>query len=179
MAATLVFAMVACGEKENTPSESSNPGTNPETENPIKAGKFTSGSITIAGETVNNVFGMDFNNDGKLEFRISGEVPYVYLSYDYDSQNNIVNKAEQWDYIEIFGAGVPINETCLFQGYGDGSFDNFSNLPGEFYIGLRIKLTDGMHYAWAKVLKGDDQLTWSECFYNSKPDTEIKTGQKI
>lgn len=182
MAVMLTLAFAACGEKENNDNNvnnpATNPGTNPGTENLIKAGKFTTGKIIINDEIRENVFGIDFDNDGYLEFGIYGDAPYIYIAYDYASHNNIVNKAEQWDYMDILDAGVTIDETCHFDGQGDAAFDNFDNLPGVFYIGLRFTRNDGMHYAWAKVLKENNQLNWEETFYNSKPSAAIKTGQK-
>ncbi|MBQ1408596.1 MAG: hypothetical protein IIY87_02425 [Bacteroidales bacterium] len=179
MTALLVFAMAACGEKENNISiEPDVDGGTVTPTNPIKVGRIGNGPITINGETTNDVYGVDFNNDGTLEFRIGGDYPYYYIAYDYMSQCNIVNIAEQWDYIQPLKFGDTICDYSRFEGQGDASFSDPESLPTEFYVGCRVAIDNKIHYGWIKVEKTGDNLNWKECAYNSNPSKGIKAGQK-
>ena len=178
IASMLVFSMAACGDKEEiTPNDNNNP-TTPETpESTIKTGRLTNGNITINGEQRSNAFGIDFDNDGELEFSIGGEETFVYFAYDYQSQNNIVNIEEQWDYIEPLASNTVINEQSRFEGQGDAYFSDQQSLPEHFYIGFRIKKADGFHYGWLSAQCTAGVIQWGSCAYNTKPNTEIKAGE--
>lgn len=179
MATMLVFAMAACGEKENNkPIEDNVDGGNVDVTNPIKVGRIGNGPITINGETLNNVYGVDFNNDGTLEFRIGGEYPFYYIAYDFLSQCNIVNIADQWDYIQLLKYGDTICDYSRFEGQGDASFKDPESLPTDFYIGCRVAIDNKIHYGWIKVENTGQNLNWKECAYNSNPSEGIKAGLK-
>lgn len=181
IAAVLIFAMAACGEKENeTPATNNNNNnpSNPDTPtNTIKTGKLRNGNITINGETY-NAYGADFNDDGKLEFRINGENPYYYIDYDFVSQNNIVNVEEQWDYIKPLEYGATIDATSRFEGQGDASFSDPQQLPSNFYIGCRVAIGNQIYYGWISVTFNGSEIQWGECAYNSKAGEAIFAGQK-
>lgn len=169
--AGMAIAMTSCGKPDTEPDTDS--GASAET---LRSGKIGNGSITINGETANNVFGVDFDNDGVLEFRIGGDgTDYVYLSYDYASGNNIVNKADQWDYIEPLGREVTIDGTSRFEGQGDAMFDDMATLPNLFFIGCRIVKADGTHYGWIKAHYVNGRVEWGECVYRSTPGVAITT----
>ena len=170
MAAAVMVGMIACGDKTEGEEPDVNTGATAET---LKAGTLGNGSITIGGETINNVYGADFNNDGILEFRISND----YLSYDYASGNNIVNKASQWDYIDPLGTEVVIDANSRFEGQGDAMFEDLTALPGLFFIGCRINLSDGVHYGWIKAHYTNGQLEYGECVYRTTSNVSITTGK--
>ena len=187
VAAMLVFAMAACGDKEDdtpTNTTTTNPGTNPGTDpgnSSIKMGSIiNNGSITIAGYTFTNVSGVDFDNDGVLEFRIAGDDQYPYIDYNWtEGGNNIVNIEDQWDVILPLGNGASIGESSRFEGQGDASFGYIlDTLPQSFYIGCRIKKDSTVHYGWVNVHSSSGQLSWGECAYNTTPNAEIRAGQK-
>ena len=170
LAAALVFGMTACGDKTGGDEPDVNTGATAET---LKAGTLGYGSITIGGETIDNVFGADFNNDGVLEFRISND----YLAYDYASGNNIVNKTSQWDYIDPLGTEVVIDANSRFEGQGDAMFEDLTTLPSLFFIGCRINLSDGVHYGWIKAHYTGGQIEYGECVYRTTPNVSITTGK--
>ena len=170
-AVALVFSMTACGDKENDNGNTDvNTGSTAET---LKRGTVGNGSITIGGYTYDNANGVDFNNDGVLEFKIDDE----YISYNWtEGGNNIVNQANQWDYIEPIGTNVTIDANSRFEGQGDATFENSAALPELFFVGCRFVLSDGIHYGWIKMKKVDGQLKWDECVYRTTPGVSITTG---
>ncbi|MBP5645532.1 MAG: hypothetical protein J6W95_06350 [Bacteroidales bacterium] len=172
----MTLGMAACGDKENTTDNQADANSGA-TDSTLKAGTIGNGSITIAGSTADNVFGADFNNDGILEFRISGEGEYVYLAYDYAGGNNIVNVADQWDYIDPLGTEVVIDANSRFEGQGDAMFENVSALPSLFFVGCRFYLADGVHYGWIKAHQVDGNIEWGECVYRTTPGASITTGK--
>lgn len=170
MAAALVLSMTACGDKENGNTDTNSGAT----DSTLKAGRIGVGSINIAGYNETDVYGADFDNDGVLEFKISGE----YISYNWtEGGNNIVNKADQWDYIEPLGTEMVIGPDSHFDGLGDAMFEETATLPALFFVGCRIKLADGIHYGWIKVRPVDGGLEWSECVYRTTPEATITTGK--
>ena len=181
-AAAVVLSMTACSEKEtNDPEEGgSNNGNNGTPASTIKSGKIGHGTITIAGYT-EETYGVDFNNDGTLEFKL-GVGGNGYVAYNWtEGGNNIVNKADQWDYIEPLAANVTVGASSRFEGQGDAMFEDMNALPATFYIGCRFKLDDGVHYGWVKASRQDGRevsVQWDKCAYNSKPGEAIPTGKE-
>ena len=59
----------------------------------IANGRIGNGNINIAGTEWTNVYGIDFNNDGVLEFRLSdfsgatGTQTNAYISYNWNGNN--------------------------------------------------------------------------------------------
>lgn len=146
----------------------------------VTQGAVRNGNITIYGSSYTDVYGLDFNNDGTLEFKITdyGDVANAYLSYDWsEGGNNIVASDAGWDYIATLAEGTTINASSNFAGYGDGFFAEASSLTGTFYVGLRFRLADGVHFGWAKVNASQGSLSWNECYYNASPNAPINAGQ--
>lgn len=155
----------------------------------ITQGRIGTGSITIAGSTTTDVYGLDFDNDGtNLEFRIadfpgSPNLTNGYLTYNWtDGGNNIVNETGVWDYMAILASGVTVGSTSEFEGQGDGAFNTTNLTAGVHYMGFRILLSDGVHYGWAEYTvaeNGDDfDLTWTKCYYNATVGEAITTGDE-
>lgn len=167
-AAALLLSFVACGDKETDEPDTTS-GATSET---LKAGTIGNGTITIAGYT-ENAYGVDFDKDGVLEFKISGE----YIAYNWtEGGNNIVNKANQWDYIEPIGTSIVIDANSRFEGQGDAMFEDITSLPELFFIGCRFMLSDGIHYGWIKMKKVNGELEWGEAVYRTTPGVSITTG---
>lgn len=155
----------------------------------VTAGRVGDGNITVYGMTYTNVFGLDFDNDGELEFKISdfSGSPTIYngaFEYDYeDGGSNILADEGQWDYVGVLDAGVTVSSASadLFAGYGDAYFNTENIVTGTRYLGFRIKLSDGVHYGWAEYTmtqEGDDyRATFNSCYYNATVGESIVTGE--
>ena len=154
----------------------------------ITQGRIGTGDITISGTDWPDVYGLDFDNDGTLEFRIQDfdggswdpTITNGYLSYNWtDGGNNI---AAATDYAELIGAGVTINSSTEFGGAGDATIESTSLAAGTYYMGFRISLSDGVHYGWAECTvaeNGDDyDITWTKCYYNATVGEAITTGDE-
>ena len=154
----------------------------------ITEGRIGTGDITIWGVTYNDAYGLDFDNDGVLEFRISdfSGYPTIYnggFGYEYEEDgSNIMADESQWDYVGVLEAGVTVGPSSAeqFRGYGDGYFDYENIELGTHYLGFRIKLSDGVHYGWAEytmAYAGDDYIaTFNRCYYNATVGESIETG---
>ena len=154
----------------------------------VTQGRVGTGDITIYGTDWTDVYGLDFDNDGTLEIRISDfeSTPTIYngaFSYGYeDDGTNILADENVWDYVGVLDAGVTVGaaSASLFAGYGDAYFDGTSITLGTHYLGLRIKLADGLHYGWAEFTmtqEGDDyRATFNSCYYNATVGADIVTG---
>ena len=154
----------------------------------ITQGRIGNGDITIYGTEWNDVYGLDIDNDGILEIRISDfeSTPTIYngaFSYDYeDNGTNILADENMWDYVAVLDAGVTVGagNSSLFAGYGDAYFDGSNISVGTHYLAFRIKLDDGLHYAWAEYTmteeSGNYRATFNACYYNATVGADIVTG---
>lgn len=153
----------------------------------IANGRIGNGNINIAGTEWTDVYGIDFNNDGILEFRLSdyesaGLYTNAYISYNWtEGGNNIIADPEVWDYAGILSANDVIDEHGNFAGYGDATFDDLLNAPSVIYVGFRILLSDGVHYGWASAnvypSANNVDVQWTACAYNTVPGAAIAAGQ--
>lgn len=156
----------------------------------IVNGRIGTGDITIAGVDWTDAYGIDFNNDGTLEFRISdfegidGNWANAYISYDWtEGGNNVVADPEMWDYVALLNSGDVIDANGNFAGYGDATFEDLTTAPERIFLGFRIQLADGVHYGWAEAtvtasaISTDITLTWVACAYNTTPGAAIAAGQ--
>ena len=136
--------------------------------------------IDWEGNTHENSYGLDFNNDGILEFEIhDGTYAMDGLNYPGGGEtNNVMADPEMWDFYATLSENDNIGPDGAWTGYGDAMLSYEGNIPPSFYVGFRIKYEDGMHYGWAKVSFANNTATWIECYYNATPNTAIKAGQK-
>ena len=156
----------------------------------VRQGRVGNGNITIYGTQWNDVYGLDFDNDGVLEIRIRDfdGSPTIYngeFGYDYeDGGTNILAYANMWDYVGVLGEGVTVgaSSASLFAGYGDAYFDGSNISTGVHYLGFRIKLSDGIHYGYAKYTMtqegGNYRATFNNCYYNATVGASIVTGEE-
>ncbi len=153
----------------------------------IANGRIGTGNITIAGTEWTNVYGIDFNNDGILEFRLSdfsgveGNQVNAYISYNWtEGGNNVVSDPEVWDYAAVLAAGQVVDANSTFGGYGDATFQDLTNVPERIFVGFRILLSDGVHYGWAEAVvstsASDIVLNWVACAYNTTPNAPVTIG---
>ena len=181
----LLFAMVGCGEKESEQSAGNQGGSPTPVQSVIVQG-------TIA--TIDDVHGIDLDNDGAIDFRI-GDSYYpanIYdgnlaFNYEVDGRNIVVKGTfveGGWDIIKSLQENDIINAESNFSSEGDASIDNIDLVPATRYAGLRIKKDDGLHYGWAKAEitavegePGQYRAEWTECCYNAAAGTSIAAGQ--
>lgn len=153
----------------------------------IANGRIGNGNITIAGTEWTDVYGIDFNNDGILEFRLSdfsgieGNQVNAYISYNWtEGGNNVVSDPEVWDYAAVLASGQVVDANSTFGGYGDATFQDLTTVPERIFVGFRILLADGVHYGWAEAVvstsAADIVLNWVACSYNTTPNAPVTIG---
>lgn len=150
----------------------------------ITQGTIGNGTFVDYSGISNQAYGIDFNNDGNLEFRIrdfASDVNYGNCMLDYvysENGNNIVADAEIWDYMGTLQQGTVIGPGSNFAGYGDAYFNTYEQIPASFYVGFRIALGNNIHYGWALVNFSNNNATWVKCYYNATPNAPINAGQE-
>jgi len=142
-------------------------------------------------------YGLDFNNDGTLEFALKSaetETPSTNCAIQWtwsENGNNVVTAGTLdsggWDEVSPIQAGNAIGANSNWGGEGDAYIVNYYGdvmLPvnQDCYLGFKIKLGTNVHYGWAKVkLTGNASAgynaTWSQIAYNTTPNASINAGQ--
>ncbi len=194
-AAMLLFS--SCEEKETAPVDTTSgvtrPADEPDTtsgstrpaddepdtttgstrpaEGSIAEGRIGIGSFTVDGQTVQNVYGIDFNRDGILEYRIVDNG--LSLTYDTAENNVVVTASGELSMLQKHSA---INATLNYGGNGSTPLPALSSLPEKSYVGCCLMMSDGIHYGWIKVKYDDGELEWDECAYNTTPGAQITAG---
>ncbi len=134
--------------------------------------------------------GLDFNNDGTVEFSISsgnGTNDYI-IYYDINTDNNVwtIGNLEtgSWDLPSNLALGTEIGSTANWEAQGDASMIDWqtssSVIPTntDCYIGLKFLLGANTHYGWAKVRTADGEtFDWLQIAYESTPNTSINAGE--
>lgn len=160
----------------------------------IVTGTVGNGNYTDWNNQTSQAFGLDFNNDGNLEFKISnsGENTNCYIEYNSSSPiNNIWASGtvdENWDIPKNLTINTQIGTSGNWVGMGDCSMTNWSDGSPVFsvgttsYMGFRFKLGSNTHYGWAKVvITGNSTtgytVTFQQIAYESTPNTSIGAGQ--
>lgn len=176
VAVMLIGSMAACGDKDNDNDDAPDTVSGATThEEDMAKGRIGTGTfIDYNGATVSNAYGIDFNKDGQLEFRISDDRKYVSYVWS-ENGNNIANAENQWDIIEPMAKGASVYSGCRWEGQGDAMLPD--NLPEKFYVGFRIRLGDTIHYGWAKVEYENGTLEWDKCAYNTVPSITAFCGE--
>jgi len=194
-AAMMLFA--GCEEKEEAPTNTNGgvtrPADEPDTtsgstrpsddepdtttgstrpaEGAIAEGRIGIGSFTADGQTVQNVYGIDFNRDGVLEYRIVDNG--LALTYDNIENNVVVTASGELSMLQKHSA---INSTLNYGGNGNTSLPALYTLPEKSYVACCLTMSDGIHYGWIKVKYDDGELEWDECAYNTVPGATITAG---
>ena len=189
-AALVLLTTTGCQKDETTNGNATTNNANGGTSSSIAQAVIGTGSFGA----FNDVPGMDFNGDGVLEYRIMDEEfsgsTLRFDEMDAEQGTNVVTVAEAGaggqylhDHIVNLAANAVIGPNMDPNGYyglGDAYF--FEPTVGTWYVGLRVKLSDGIHYGWAKVnmTKVDEffNANWVEAYYNKTAGATIKAGQK-
>lgn len=160
----------------------------------IVVGTVGNGSFTGWDNVTSPAFGLDFNNDGNLEFKISnsGESINCYIEYNSSSPTNNIwangTADENWDIPKNLTINTQIGNSGNWIGQGDCSLINWSDDSPVFsvgtisYMGFRFKIGTNTHYGWAKVLITGNSTTgytatFQQIAYESTPNTPIGAGQ--
>lgn len=142
-------------------------------------------------------FGLDFNNDGILEFKLSNigfDIENINCYIEYNPTNPITNiwaagtADENWDIPKNLAFNTQVGASGNWIGMGDCSMTNWSDDSPVFavgttaYMGFRFKIGANTHYGWAKVIiSGTAALGYTTVFqqiaYESTPNTPIAAGQ--
>lgn len=133
-------------------------------------------------------YGLDFNNDGNLEFRIystsdayDDELTNCVVTFNYSSGNNIWT-GSTWDAMQSLTYNTSIGSNGNWASEGDAflvdGYDGTPYIPlnQDCYIGFLIKINGNTHYGWAKVRMTGTTATWLQCAYESTPNTAINAG---
>ena len=144
------------------------------TQGTIGTGTF----IDYAGTSMPNTYGIDFNNDGQVEFKISSGISTNdYITYAWtNGGNNVCSSSMGWDYAAALPQGTTIGPSSSWEGQGD-CMVNETN-PSSYYIGFRVRYNDGVHYGWALVNVTASSITWVKAFYQATPNTAITSGDE-
>lgn len=160
----------------------------------IVIGTVGNGNYTNWENQTSPSFGLDFNNDGNLEFKItnSGDNTNCYIEYNSSSPTNNIwasgNADENWDIPKNLTLNTQIGSSGNWIGMGDCSMLNWSDESPVFslgttsYMGFRFKLGSNTHYGWAKVvITGNSTTGYTATFqqiaYETTPNTPIGAGQ--
>lgn len=139
-------------------------------------------------------YGLDFNNDGVLEFKLSdaGADVNCYIEYNMTNQvNNIWSNGtsdDGWDLPKNLTVNTQIGSNGNWIGQGDCSLISWSDGTTVFtvgatsYMGFRFKIGNNTHYGWAKVkITGSSSIGYTATFeqiaYESTPNTSINVAQ--
>lgn len=163
----------------------------------IVVGTVGQGSFTDWSGTTSSRFGLDFNNDGVLEFVLkeaeaSVSASQCALEWSYsDNGNNVWTSGNLdeggWDEVLAISANTDISSAGNWEGQGDAFLVNYYDevlvpVNQDFYVGFRVKVNNSVHYGWARVkLTGNAgsgySADWQQIAYNSAPNAPIAAGQ--
>ena len=144
----------------------------------IRAGSIGYGTFTDFDGSVSTVYGLDFDNDGHLEFRLlTANIPTDNLYYVWtDGGHNVCNSSMGWDYAAALTQGTPIGPSSNWEGQGDCTVT--ATYPSQYFIGFRIRLDDGVHYGWAMVNVSETAVNWVDIYYQTTPGMAINAGDE-
>ena len=152
-------------------------------------------NLSPTGGSAANLFPIDFNNDGVVDFNFRWDVfsPGVYFMHitsgnagAYNSQNQAIGTGSN----NSFGVpyAMPLNANTNISSsstgwiteqrgplIGDGQSANFLGL-GDRYIGVRFRISGQYHYGWVLVSFITNKLIIKSYAYQSSPDMAILAG---
>lgn len=174
VALMLSLAFTTCDEKDNERNDTTSGSTRP-AEGSIVKGRIGLGTITNDGMTYTDAYGIDFNKDGYLEFRIINNG--TALQWEPANAEGILVRgpAMQNGRIALLQKHATIGSnleysTSIFAGLPDNS-----TLPEKFYVAFRLDF-GATYYGWAKVKYEDGEFEWDKCAYNTTAGGAITAG---
>ncbi|MBP5759559.1 MAG: hypothetical protein J6W45_09180, partial [Bacteroidales bacterium] len=144
----------------------------------IRQGVIGNGVFEDSDGNPSTVYGLDFNDDGHLEFKLSTySITNDYIIYNWtDGGNNVCNSSMGWDYAAALSQGTAIGPSSNWEGQGDCMVN--STYPSQYFLGFRIRLDDGVHYGWAMVNVSSTELNWVKIYYQATPGMAINAGDE-
>ena len=160
----------------------------------VVKGNIGQGTFVDYSNESSQAYGIDFDKDGNIEFRISdsGENANCYIDFNPIAGVNILTQGtfdsgSGWDVIKPLTSGANIGSTSLHWGsMGDGMLADYSGttvfpLNQDAYVGFSFKKSGATHYGYAVVnVSGSATAgftgTWKECYYETTPNTPITAG---
>jgi hypothetical protein len=188
MAAVMVFSMAACSDDdhdhrpdttsgatrhEETPDTTS--GATTPAEGSIVKGRIGVGSITIDGQTFTDVFGIDFNKDGILEFRIVNDGTSLQCQPTNADGILVRGVAVSGGTIATLQKHATIGPSLNYSTTAFASLPALASLPEKFYVAFRLDF-GGTCYGWAKVKYKNGSLEWDKCAYCTTPNATLTAG---
>lgn len=156
----------------------------------------TIGNGTFVGWSGSSTaYGLDFNNDGTIEFKLSGNdwgTPTLVngvIEFNGETNSNFTTDVDAWDLAAPVANGTVISSTADMHSYGDGyMYMDYYDPPTNFalnttqYMGFAIDLSDGIHYGYARLsITGSTTTTltvnWEAIYYNATAGQSITVGQ--
>lgn len=184
----LMLSLAACGDKDNEKLDTITGSTRPAGEEPdtisggtrpaegsIVKGRIGLGTITVDGQTYTNAYGIDFNKDGYLEFRIINNGSALQWE-PADADGNLVRgPAMQNGSIALLQKHATIGSNLEYSTSIYANLPDNSTLPERFYVAFRLGF-GATFYGWAKVKYEDGELEWDKCAYNTTAGGTITAG---
>ena len=158
----------------------------------IGMGRYTDWDGTISTE-----YGLDFNNDGNLEFMLTNqgyepEHPNALIMYDGSLNHGVLTQgadvpAGDWDKVQPLASGSSVGAASNYWGsMGDAYLVNMMNscvmpVGQDTYVGFKIEVGSNIHYGYAKVnVSGNASsgynVDWKEIYYETEPGKTILVG---
>ncbi|MBP1631047.1 MAG: hypothetical protein H6Q15_1940 [Bacteroidetes bacterium] len=165
----------------------------------IVIGTVGNGNFVNWQGTSSQGYGLDFNKDGVLEFKLSNtgfdvENINCYIEYNITNQVNNIwasgTNEDGWDLPKNLTANTQIGSSGNWIGAGDCSLISWTDETPVFtvgttaYMGFRFKIGSNTHYGWAKVVVSGNSTTgytatFQQIAYESTPNTPIKVAQTL
>ncbi len=180
VAALLMFAISCTKNMSDDGSDATSGATPPssdattgatQTSGSIVKGRIGTGTITIDGQTVTDAYGLDFNKDGVLEFRI---VNYG-TTLQWEPANASSGPAMRDGRIALLQKHAPIGPSLDYAAATPALLPTTESLTEKFYVAFRLTF-DSVYYGWAKVKYKNGKLEWDKCAYYTAPNATLTAG---
>ena len=177
LAVALVLSLTSCSDKDNeknTSTDTTTGATRP-AEGSIVKGSIGIGTITIDGQTYTDAYGIDFNKDGILEFRIVAGGTSLQCEPANGSGDAVRGVAMVGDRIATLQKHATISSSLTYSTSLLSTLPESGSLPEKFYVAFRMDF-DGIHYGWAKVKYENGELEWDKCAYCTTANAPLTAG---
>lgn len=151
--------------------------------------------LSPTGGSAANLFPIDFNNDGAVDFNFRWDVfsagtyfMHITSSTSYNPNNQVMGLGSFNSYGVPYA--MPLNVDTMIGSssagwiteprgplIGDGESTNFLGL-GDRYIGVRFLVAGQYYYGWVLVSFATNKLTIKSYAYQSTPNVAIEAGNK-